>query len=300
MASEPKPMDPERLADIRRRLAGERVPWIEDADHRDVLAELLAAYDHLHVDFTIQVELLDEARAQRDALRAKLTEHGVTDTDPDVRRYKDRLLGVQESAIEWTLKDCESGLAAALGQCSHEGWESLLAVVSQMREEVAELPNVTAERDRARELLAGARHQCERRMADLAEAHVSIRHLQREAVVGHFVLALDQLLHRLRRFVAERPDDFPWGVAPDDIADVVVGEIVEVRAEMPGSPSARRESADVFVAALHLLLVHGGVPLVELEAAHNRIKHRLDVMEEHDCSWSAAKRIIQELDVTDG
>lgn len=222
MASEPKPMDPERLAHVR------------------VLLEPLC--------FTsaVQVALVSDLLADRDFQAAR--------ADVDEQHY----------ARKWA--------SAA-----------------------AKLAMVEAERDRARELLAGARQQCDRRTAELAEAQVSIRHLQREAVVGHFVLGLEVQIRRLRRLAEQRPQDFPTGMSPTEIAAVVAGELAEVGLEVPGSPDAQRESADVWVGALHLLLAHGGIPLVELEAAHGRIKQRLDVMEARGCSWSQAKRFIDEL-----
>lgn len=74
--SEPKPMDPERLADIRRRLAGERVAWIEDVDHRDVLAELLADRDYWQARVDVSAEDLNRVGVTLARLSTWLTANG--------------------------------------------------------------------------------------------------------------------------------------------------------------------------------------------------------------------------------
>lgn len=128
-----------------------------------------------------------------------------------------------------------------LGEAVLTEWEKLLAVAWL----IGEHDRLAAKLARSDELLAGARAQCERRIADLAEAQVSIRHLQREAVVGHFVIGIETQIRRLRRLAEERRDDFPTGMCPAYIADVVSGELAEVRHEAVGWSAVQRRASAV-------------------------------------------------------
>ncbi len=146
---------------------------------------------------------------------------------------------------------------------------------------------------RANELLAGARSQCVARMQDLAAAEVHIRHLQREAVVGHFVLGLERQILRMRRLDADRAGVVPRGTSPANLLAVLRDEIAEVEKELAGSPAAQRESTDVLAAAMHLLIANGGVLLVELEAIVARLDQRLSAVE-LGATWEQAKDSVAE------
>jgi NTP pyrophosphatase (non-canonical NTP hydrolase) len=145
---------------------------------------------------------------------------------------------------------------------------------------------------RATQLRDGARAQCERRTAELAEAHARLRIADRDATVGRAVLNLAAEIMRLREMAVDRPADFPFANTTATIAALVSCEVAEASHERPGSEDAQRECGDVFAAAVHLMIAHGACLLAEIDAVASRIEERLDAMEECGCTWSEAKRVV--------
>lgn len=114
------------------------------------LAKKYADYENLYIDRSVVSELLSDrefnefslmaghemklkAREERDALRMKLAEHGISsDIDSDVKRYKETLANVESFTEEYTLRQCENELMQALGLNEHGGWFSLLDQVKKM------------------------------------------------------------------------------------------------------------------------------------------------------------------------
>ena len=146
---------------------------------------------------------------------------------------------------------------------------------------------------RALELRDGARAQCERRTAELAEAMVRLRIADRDATFGRAVLGLANEILRLHEMMRERPDAFSTDGSPASIAAVLSGELAEVAREEPRTSAAQRECGDVFAAAVHLLIAHDACLLSEIDAVVSKIEARLDAMDERGCTWAEAKEAVQ-------
>ena len=171
----------------------------------------------------------------------------------------------------------------------HDRWisEYLLPSLTAMGLEVTDIGALT----RAVQLRDGARSQCQRRTAELAEAHARLRINDGEAAYGRAVLGLAAEIERLRTMTSARPDDFPLDNSPTSIAAVLSGELAEVCRERAGSEDAQRECGDVFAATVHLMIAHDACLLAEIDAVGNRIADRLDAMDERGCTWSEAKMV---------
>jgi hypothetical protein len=127
---------------------------------------------------------------------------------------------------------------------------------------------------RAQQLRDGARAQCERRTAELAEAHARLRIADRDAAVGRAVLDLADQICRLRDVALEHPDAFPFTNTPANVAALLTGELGEVLREPVGSADAQRECGDVLAAAMHLMIAHEGCLLAEVDATATRPRSR--------------------------
>lgn len=169
--------------------------------------------------------------------------------------------------------------------------EAGLAVVDTAEQAQAAEQNAEA-LARAVELRDGARAQCERRTAELAEAMVRLRIADRDATFGRAVLSLANEILRLREMMRERPDAFSTDGSPASIAAVLSGELAEVAREEPGTSAAQRECGDVFAAAVHLLIAHDACLLSEIDAVWSKIEGRLDAMDERGCTWAEAKEAV--------
>lgn len=146
---DPKPMDPADISIARSFLAGEHhdPPWdgrdgmevfmCHLLDHADAVKR---ERDELRVELEIEAELRQRTIAERNAVQAKLAEHGVhVDIDADVLRHRDRMSGLETSTDEWRLRLCENELTKALGLPDHDGWDSLLEAVQAKLAEATRL-----------------------------------------------------------------------------------------------------------------------------------------------------------------
>lgn len=143
---------------------------------------------------------------------------------------------------------------------------------------------------RAQDLLAQARAQCERRTEQRDQARVIAQRLAEEAAFGRALLDMLEQIRRLRRTPCPTQG---FGFEIEDIEGVVENELAETRDEIPGSPRARAESIDLLGGALHLALVHhhmsdAGV-LAGMLAWIEKIRRRLDHVDAGG-TWAEAKR----------
>lgn len=148
--------------------------------------------------------------------------------------------------------------------------------------------------ERLEGLLADSREQCESRTAQLQTCEAQFVELAHDAATGRLFFGVLAEIERARTMQVERPHDFPPDWSPLGIAKVIGGELLEVRNETPYSAAARRESGDVGLASLHLIIAHRGSVLHELSEAGDRMRKRLDVMERGGpgTTWAAAKSAV--------
>jgi len=109
------------------------------------------------------------------------------------------------------------------------------------------------------------------------------------AKLGRAFRDLEAQILRLREL---HDDTMGHGLGASDVADAVNAEVMEVRAEEPGSPAARRETAGVLATAIHLVRVHGWNLHDAMVDEAQRLRHRLDWMEYGGKPWSEAKRLV--------
>lgn len=138
----PKPINPERFALLQ---ALNDDPAVRSMIEHSLVRELVAAHDfqerraeeaerkldELADDLDVEFRLRKRATDERNAVQAKLSQLGVSeDLDADVRRHRERMQGLESSTDEYRLRACEDELARALGRGDHDGWNSLIAAVT--------------------------------------------------------------------------------------------------------------------------------------------------------------------------
>jgi chromosome segregation ATPase len=135
--TEPRPMDPERRAELEHEASLMRVTAERLKEAESEIAQLKAEVEQWRCDALMYAELRDQVVEQRNAVQAKLDEHGVpVDLDADVRKHQERVRGLETFAEETTLRVCENELAETIGQTEHDGWRSLLDAVQSERADV--------------------------------------------------------------------------------------------------------------------------------------------------------------------
>lgn len=138
---------------------------------------------------------------------------------------------------------------------------------------------------RARQRLEQATATCVQRTAERDAARGLISRLSVDADLGAGVRLLIEELERLRR----RPcHTMAFGVDPCSVADAVISEVEETRAEAPTRPQAQAEAVQVLAAALHLTLAHGCDLATGIHAEAARLRARNDVVYAGG-TWAQAK-----------